>query len=125
MTAIASAYDGPTLTGGRTISDTCELMVDRGKRRLDGFLADRQAWTAGNSSDPPPSPPSGNDHMPFLRAIWAAPLNPQPLIKYADWLADIGLSGAAAYYHQKALDVAIGRQRPEYPDRSDALEDLD
>jgi hypothetical protein len=67
----------------------------------------------------------GGDHMPYLRAIWASPLDPGPLVRYAAWLESVGFVTTGAYYRRKADDVASGRLRPEYPDRSPLLEDLD
>jgi hypothetical protein len=57
---------------------------------------------------------SGNDHMPYLRAIWNAPFDPIPLLRYADWLAMVHLVAAAEYYREKAELVANGRLRPDY-----------
>ena len=69
--------------------------------------------------------PGGGDHMPYLQAIWAAPLDAGPLVRYAEWLRSVGFTTTAAYYLQRADDVSGGRLRPEYPDRSPLLEDLD
>jgi hypothetical protein len=68
---------------------------------------------------------AGRDHMPYLRAIWASSLDPLPLLKYAQWLETVGLAGAATYYREKADDVASGRLRPDYPNRSELLDWLD
>jgi hypothetical protein len=73
--------------------------------------------------DRPKRAVTGEDHMPFLRAIWAAPLSPRPLLQYADWFALVGLMEAAKRYVQKAADVANGRLAPEYPDRSEWIDE--
>ena len=71
--------------------------------------------TPDTATAAPPSPgPGGDAHMPYLRAIWAAPLDAAPLRRYADWLAAAGLGGTAAYYRRKAADVTSGRLRPDY-----------
>jgi hypothetical protein len=57
---------------------------------------------------------NSGDHMPYLRAIWAAPLDPRPLRKYADWLETNCFGDAAVHYRQKAADVESGRVRPDY-----------
>ena len=62
--------------------------------------------------------PCDSAHMPYLRAIWSAPLDPRPLLTYADWLETIGLAGAAAHYRAKAAAVASGRLQPDYDARS-------
>jgi hypothetical protein len=57
--------------------------------------------------------------MPYLQAIWAAPADPLPLIRYADWLESVGLIGAAMQYRTTAVEVASGRLRPDYGAKSE------
>lgn len=69
--------------------------------------------------------PGGGDHMPYLQGIWAAPHDAGPLLRYAEWLRTVGFTTTAAFYQQKAGDVAGGRLRPDYPDRSPLMENWD
>jgi uncharacterized protein (TIGR02996 family) len=61
---------------------------------------------------------TGSQHMPYLQAIWRAPLEAFPLLRYADWLETVGHGAAAAYYRVIAEEVAWGRVRPDYTARS-------
>lgn len=121
MAATSYSEDRPTMVGGPTLTDTWRVLPGRAKRWFAARPDDGDDAVAADS----PDAARGVDHMPFLRTIWAEPLNPQPLVRYADWLDSIGLGGAAAYYRRKAADVVTGRSEPEFPERPDWLMDWD
>ncbi|HEX4591731.1 MAG TPA: hypothetical protein VH120_17470, partial [Gemmataceae bacterium] len=94
------------------IDDTFTRLSEWAKLRL---ITLQELWRAKQTPTTVPSAlPDGAAHMPFLHAIWAAPLNSQPLIAYADWLESVGSSGAAKMYRQTADGVASERLRPDH-----------
>jgi hypothetical protein len=105
---------------GETFTDRCDFTSSD----LQPDLKSGNTWPGVETlKDRPKRTVTGEDHISFLRAIWAASLSPRPLLRYADWLALVGLMEAAKHYVQKAADVANGRLAPEYPNRSEWIDE--